>query len=173
VSKLQAEIGLKNISLQTGMEIVIIRPPLVYGSGVKANFESMLKLVATGLPLPLGSINNSRSFVAVENLVDLLMVCIKHPNAAGNIFLVSDGQDISTTDLLKQVASTMKKKSLLIPVDPYLLELLANLIGKVALARRLFSSLQVDIEKTRRILGWKPILTMEQGLKNTIKGMRK
>jgi UDP-glucose 4-epimerase len=172
MSKLQAEEGLIRISQEKGMEVVIVRPPLVYGSGVKANFESLLKLVASGMPLPLGSIKNSRSLVALENLVDLLLVCIRHPEAAGHVFLVSDGEDISTTDLLKKIAVLMGKKSKLIPMQPRWLESLAFLIGKRAVLQRLCSNLQVDIEKTRQILGWEPILTLEQGLKNTIKGMR-
>ena len=172
MSKLQAEQGLIRISQEKGMEVVIVRPPLVYGSGVKANFESLLKLVASGMPLPLGSIKNSRSLVALENLVDLLLVCIRHPEAAGHVFLVSDGEDISTTDLLKKIAVVMGKKSKLIPMQPRWLESLAFLLGKRAVLQRLCSNLQVDIEKTRQILGWEPILTLEQGLKNTIKGMR-
>jgi len=172
MSKLQAEQGLIRISQEKGMEVVIVRPPLVYGSGVKANFESLLKLVASGIPLPLGSIKNSRSLVALENLVDLLLVCIRHPEAAGHVFLVSDGEDISTSDLLKKIAVVMGKKSKLIPMQPRWLESLAFLLGKRAVLQRLCSNLQVDIEKTRQILGWEPILTLEQGLKNTIKGMR-
>jgi len=171
-SKLRAEQGLQTISQKTGMEIVIVRPPLVYGSGVKGNFEYMLKMVASGIPLPLGAIKNSRSFVALENLVDLLMVCIKHPDAPGKVFLVSDGCDISTTDLLNKIYYAMNKKSLLIPIDPDLLKLTAVLFGKRSLAQRLCSNLQVDIQTTRRILGWEPILTMGQGLKNTVNGMR-
>ena len=149
VSKLEAELGLRDIEAQTGMEVVIVRPPLVYGPGVKANFASMMRWVVRGVPLPLGAIHNARSLVALDNLVDLLVTCLKHPAAAGQTFLVSDGEDVSTTDLLRRTALAMGKKALLLPVPASVLELSATLLGKRAVAQRLCGSLQIDITKTR------------------------
>lgn len=171
VSKLEAEQGLRNIEAQTSMEVVIVRPPLVYGPGVKANFESMMRWVARGIPLPLGTINNSRSIVALGNLVDLLATCLKHPAAAGHTFLVSDGQDVSTTELLRRTAKAMGRKSLLLPVPAWVLEWGASLLGKRDLAQRLCGSLQVDIENTLHLLGWNPPLTLDQGLKSAVEGL--
>jgi nucleoside-diphosphate-sugar epimerase len=172
VSKLEAELGLREIEAQTGMEVVIVRPPLVYGPGVKANFESMMRWVARGIPLPLGAIQNARSMVALDSLVDLLVTCLTHPAAAGQTFLVSDGEDVSTTELLRRTAQAMGKKALLLPVPAFVLDLGASLLGKRAVAQRLCGSLQVDIEKTRRLLGWFPPLTLDQGLKKAVEGMK-
>jgi nucleoside-diphosphate-sugar epimerase len=172
VSKLEAELGLREIEAQTGMEVVIVRPPLVYGPGVKANFASMIRWVARGIPLPLGAIHNARSMVALDNLVDLLVTCLNHSAAAGQTFLVSDGQDVSTTELLRRTAKAMGKKAWLLPVPSSLLELGAAMLGKRAVAQRLCGSLQVDIEKTRRLLGWSPPLTLDQGLKKAVEGMK-
>jgi nucleoside-diphosphate-sugar epimerase len=171
VSKLEAEQGLREIEAQTGMEVVVVRPPLVYGPGVKANFASMMRWVARGIPLPLGAIQNARSMVALDNLVDLLVICVKHPAAVGQTFLVSDGEDVSTTELLHRTAQAMGKKAFLLPVPASVLEMGAALFGKRAVAQRLCGSLQLDIEKTRRILGWSPPLSLEQGLKNAVEGM--
>lgn len=172
VSKLEAEQGLREIEAQTGMEVVIVRPPLVYGPGVKANFASMMRWVARGIPLPLGAINNARSMVALDNLVDLLLTCLHHPAAARQTFLVSDGQDVSTTELLRRTANAMGKKAFLLPVPASVLELGATLLGKRDVAQRLCGSLQVDIAKTRRLLGWNPLLTLDQGLKKAVEGMK-
>jgi UDP-glucose 4-epimerase len=172
VSKLEAEQGLREIEAQMGMEVVIVRPPLAYGPGVKANFASMMRWVARGVPLPLGAIHNARSMVALDNLVDLLVTCLKHPAAAGQTFLVSDGEDVSTTKLLRRTAQAMGKRALLLPVPAFLLESGAALLGKRAVAQRLCGSLQVDIEKTRRLLGWNPPLTLDQGLKKAVEGMK-
>jgi nucleoside-diphosphate-sugar epimerase len=172
VSKLEAEQGLRLIGAQTGMEVVIVRPPLVYGPGVKANFASMMRWVERGVPLPLGAIRNARSMVALDNLVDLLVTCLKHPAAAGQTFLVSDGEDVSTTELLRRTAKAMGKKALLLPVPAFLLEMGAAMLGKRAVAQRLCGSLQVDIEKTRRLLGWNPPLTLDQGLKKAVEGVK-
>ena len=171
-SKMEAERGLREIEAQTGMEVVIVRPPLVYGPGVKANFAAMMRWLARGMPLPLGSIHNARSMVALDNLVDLLATCLNHPAAAGQTFLVSDGQDVSTTELLRRTASAMGKKALLLPVPAYVLELGATLLGKRDVAQRLCGSLQVDIDKTRHLLGWSPTLTLDQGLKKAVEGMK-
>ncbi len=170
LSKLEAEQGLRKIEAQTGMEVVIVRPPLVYGRGVKANFSAMMRWVALGIPLPLGAIQNARSMVALDNLVDLLVTCIKHPAAAGQTFLVSDGQDVSTTELVRRTARAMGKKVILLPVPVPVLERGAAMLGKRAVAQRLCGSLQVDIEKTRRLLGWTPPLTLDQGLKKAVDG---
>ena len=172
VSKLEAERGLREIEAQTGMEVVIVRPPLVYGPKVKANFASMMRWVASGMPLPLGAIHNARSMVALDNLVNLLVTCLKHPAAAGQTFLVSDGQDVSTTELLRRTAHAMGKKAFLLPVPASVLEWGATLLGKRAVAHRLCGSLQVDITKTRRLLGWNPPLTLDQGLKKAVEGMK-
>ncbi|MDI9332842.1 MAG: SDR family oxidoreductase [Cytophagales bacterium] len=172
VSKLEAEQGLREIEAQTGMEVVIVRPPLVYGPGVKANFAAMMRWVARGIPLPLGTIHNARSMVALDNLVDLLVTCLKHPAAAGQTFLVSDGEDVSTTQLLRRTALAMGKKAFLLPVPASVLELGATLLGKHGVAQRLCGSLQVDIDKTRRLLGWTPPLTLDQGLKKAVEGMK-
>jgi len=143
VSKWEAEQGLLQLATETGMEVVIIRPPLVYGPGVKGNFASMIKLVAKGLPLPLGAVHNLRSLVSVDNLVDLIITCIDHPAAANKVFLASDGQDLSTTELLRGVAREMGKPSRLIPLPASWLMLAATLMGKKAIAQRLLGSLQV------------------------------
>ena len=172
MSKLEAEQGLREIESQTGMEVVVVRPPLVYGPGVKANFASMMRSVTRGMPLPLGAIHNARSLVALDNLVDLLVTCLKHPAAAGQTFLVSDGEDVSTTELLRRTAQAMGKKALLLPVPASVLELCATLLSKRAVAQRLSGSLQVDIAKTCRLLGWKPPLTLDQGLRKAVEGIQ-
>jgi UDP-glucose 4-epimerase len=172
LSKLEAEKGLWQLAAQTGMEVVIVRPPLVYGPGVKANFASMMRWVSRGVPLPLGRINNARSMVSLDNLVDLLVTCLKHPAAAGQTFLVSDGDDVSTTELLRRTARAMGKRALLLPVPAPLLEMVAALLGKQAMAQRLCGSLQVNIDKTRSILGWEPPLTLDQGLKKAVEGLK-
>lgn len=165
VSKLEAEQGLMHLATKTGMEVVIIRPPLVYGPGVKGNFASMIKLVEKGLPLPLGAIHNKRSLVGIDNLVDLIIRCIDHPAAANQVFLAGDGEDLSTTELLRGVGRAMRKPARLIPVPAGMLQLGATLLGKKAMAQRLLGSLQVDISKTCELLDWKPPYTVEEGLK--------
>jgi nucleoside-diphosphate-sugar epimerase len=164
VSKYEAEQGLLEIAQQTGMEVVIIRPPLVYGAGVKANFASMMRVVKRGLPLPLGAIHNKRSFVSVQNLVSLIMCCIDHPAAANQVFLVSDGYDLSTTELLRECAKALAVKSRLIPVPQKIIEFGANLVGKADVAQRLCGNLQVDITKARKLLGWSPLVSVSEGL---------
>lgn len=165
VSKLEAEAGLHQIASETGMEVVIIRPPLVYGPGVKGNFASMIKLVEKGLPMPFGAIHNKRSLVALDNLVDLIITCIDHPAAANQVFLAGDGQDVSTTELLHGVGRAMGKPTRLIPVPAGMLMFGAGLLGKKAVAQRLLGSLQVDISKARNLLGWEPPLSVEEGLR--------
>lgn len=165
VSKLEAEQGLMNLVAETGMEVVIIRPPLVYGPGVKGNFASMIKLVDKGIPLPLGTIHNKRSLVGIDNLVDLIVRCINHPAAANQVFLAGDGEDLSTTQLLRGVGRAMGKPARLILVPAGLLQFGATLLGKKAMAQRLLGSLQVDISKTCELLDWKPPYTVEEGLR--------
>ncbi|MFX1712296.1 UDP-glucose 4-epimerase family protein [Stutzerimonas stutzeri] len=165
LSKLEAEEGLMKLAAETGMELVIIRPPLVYGQGVKGNFASMIKLVEKGLPLPLGAIHNKRSLVGIDNLVDLIIRCIDHPAAANQVFLAGDGEDLSTTELLRGVGKAMGYPARLIPVPAGLLQFGATLLGKKAMAQRLLGSLQVDIGKTCELLDWKPPYTVEEGLR--------
>ena len=170
VSKCEAEAGLRALSQETGIEVVIIRPPLVYGPGVKANFQAMMRWLGRGVPLPLGSISNRRSMVALDNLVDLIVTCIDHPAAANQTFLVSDGEDLSTTQLLQRLGRALGKPACLVPVPPALLKLGAALVGKPAIAQRLCGSLQVDISKTRQLLGWVPPLSVDEGLKRAAEG---
>jgi len=164
-SKLEAELGLMQIAEETRMEVVIIRPPLVYGPSVKGNFSSMIKLVQMGLPLPLGAIHNKRSLVGIDNLVDLIIRCIDHPAATNQVFLAGDGEDLSTTELLRGVGNAMGKPTRLIPVSAGLLQLGATLLGRKDMAQRLLGSLQVDISKTCELLDWKPPYTVEEGLR--------
>ncbi len=165
VSKMETEQGLREIARQTGMEVVIIRPPLVYGPGVEANFADMVRWLKRGVPLPLGAINNQRSLVALGNLVDLLVTCITHPAAANQAFLVSDGEDVSTTALLRRMGQALGCSARLVPVPASWLKLAATMVGKTDVAQRLCGSLQVDIEKTRRLLGWTPPISLDEGLK--------
>ena len=171
VSKMEAEQGLRELSVQTGMEVVIIRPPLVYGPGVKANFFTMMRWLQRGVPLPLGAIYNQRSLVALDNLVDLIVTCMTHPAAVNQTFLVSDGEDVSTAELLRRMGQAMNRPACLIPIPAGWLERAASLIGKRDIALRLCGSLQVDIQETRQILGWKPPLTLDQGLKKAAEGL--
>lgn len=167
ISKMEAEQGLRQLAKQTGMEVVIVRPVLVYGPGVKANFQSMMRWLSKGVPLPFGAIHNRRSLVALDNLVDLLLTCIIHPAAANQTFLVSDGDDLSTTALLSKMARALQKPARLIPVPTWMLESGAALLGKKALSQRLCGSLQVDISKTRTLLGWTPPISVDQALTAT------
>jgi nucleoside-diphosphate-sugar epimerase len=165
ISKYEAEQGLLQIASDTELEVVIIRPPLVYGPGVKGNFSSMIQVVKKRVPLPLGAIKNKRSLVALDNLVDLIITCIDHPAAANQVFLAGDGEDISTTELLRGVAKAAGVSSRLIPVPASVLMFMASLIGKKEMAQRLLGSLQVDISKARDLLGWTPLLSVEEGLR--------
>jgi nucleoside-diphosphate-sugar epimerase len=167
LSKHQAEQGLSLIAQKTGMEIIIIRPPLVYGAGVKANFASMMNTLQRGIPLPFGAIHNKRSFVYIGNLVSLTVRCIDHPAAANQVFLVSDGYDISTTELLNACATALRVKARLLPVPQSWIEYGARLLGKRKVAQRLCGSLQVDISKTCQDLDWTPPFSLTEGLKVT------
>jgi nucleoside-diphosphate-sugar epimerase len=168
VSKYEAEIGLRVLSEETGMEVVIIRLPLVYGPGVKANFLSMMNWLRRGLPLPLGGvIKNRRSFVFIDNLVSMIIACISHPAAANQTFLVSDDEDLSTTELLERMALALGRPSKLIAVPENLVAGGAKLIGRSDIFQRLCGSLQVDIRKTKDLLGWSPPVTVDEGLRRT------
>ena len=167
VSKFETEEELLQLAARTEMEVVCIRPVLVYGPGVKANFYSMMKWLYRGVTLPFGAINNKRSLIALDNLVDFIIVCIEHPAAANERFLISDGEDLSTTELLHRVSEAFGKKSHLLPVNHYILEFGLRFIGKKDLAGRLCGSLQVDINKARRLLDWTPYINVNEGLKLT------
>ncbi|WP_373020557.1 UDP-glucose 4-epimerase family protein [Thiomicrorhabdus sp.] len=172
LSKYEAEMGLLKLAEDTGMEVVIIRPPLVYGPGVRANFASMIRWVHKGIPLPLGAVNNSRSLVALENLVDFLALCSdrqKSPKASNQVFLISDGEDVSTTQLLRKVAKALNDKIWLIPVPTGMMVFATNLVGKRNVAKRLFGSLQIDSCKARDLLGWTPVISMDEQLIKMVK----
>jgi nucleoside-diphosphate-sugar epimerase len=167
VSKYEAEEALRQLGFDTGMEVVIIRPPLVYGPGVRANFLSMLDWLNKGVPLPLGAIGNRRSLVAIGNLVDLIVTCIDHPAAANQIFLVSDGDDLSTPQLLRCLARALGKRVWLLPLPEWLLKLVASAVGRSAVAQRVCGSLHVDIDKNRELLGWIPPVKLETAMRQT------
>lgn len=167
VSKWEAEQALRKIAAETGLEVVIIRPPLVYGPGVKANFLRMLGVINRGILLPLASINNRRSLIYLENLVDAIITCINHPKAAGQTYQVSDGEDVSTPELIRRVAAALGRPARLFPFPPSLLRFAGKLFGKSDAVERLVGLLTIDNSKIRRELGWKPPYTMEQGLKET------
>jgi len=168
VSKDEAEKGLRLMAQKTGLQVVIIRPPLVYGPGVKANFLSLIKLAVTRIPLPFGSVNNHRSMVYVGNLVDFIIHCIDHPKAANQTFLVSDGHDVSLSELIRLIRQSMKRPAWLIPVPVSLFQLAGKLTGKMALVDRLVGDLQVDSRKARELLKWTPPYTLEEGIKETV-----
>ncbi|WP_263770080.1 UDP-glucose 4-epimerase family protein [Propionivibrio soli] len=168
LSKMEAEQGLRAIASKSGMEIVIVRPPLVYGPGVKANFRSIMRWLSRGWPLPLGAItDNRRSFVGMANLVDLLVTCIDHPAAANRTFLVSDGEDLSTAALLQRIGMALGMPAKLIPFPPGLLKWGGAFLGRPGVASRLCGSLQVDISFTKKVLGWSPPVSVDQELHRT------
>lgn len=167
ISKLEAERGLQDLAATTGMEVVIIRPVLVYGPGVKANFLSMMRWLYRGVPLPFGAVHNHRSLVAIDNLVDFIVTCSDHPAAANQVFLVSDGEDVSTTQLLRKLASALGKPAMLLPIPAWLMSGAAALLGQRALSDRILGSLQVDISKNRQLLGWTPPVTLDKALSLT------
>jgi len=165
VSKLEAERALAAFCSSSGMELVIIRPPLVYGAGAKANFERLMQAVARGRPLPFGRLDkNRRSLVGLNNLVDLLAVCVDHPAAAGRTFLVSDDEDLSTAELVRRLAKALGRPARLLPVPVWALELAGRLIGRHDAVQRLCGSLQVDVGVTCRDLGWSPPISVDEGL---------
>jgi len=170
LSKWEAEQGLRQIADSTDMEVVIIRPPLVYGPGVKANFAALMRAVQRGVPLPLGAVRNLRSLVGLDNLVDFIITCAHHPAAANQTFLVSDGADISTPDLVRAMASAAGRQARLLPVPVGVLASLASLLDKRAAVDRLCSSLQLDISKARELLHWAPPVTLDEGLRRAFAG---
>jgi len=165
VSKLEAEQGLRELAAETNMEVVIIRPPLVYGFNATGSFGSLVRWIKKGIPLPLGAIHNRRHLVGLDNLVDFIVTCIDHPSAANHTFLVADEEDLSTTDLLRRVGSALDKPVRLIPVPMWLLKLGATLLGKQGMALKLCGSLQVDISKAREVLDWAPPVSVDEGLR--------
>jgi len=171
VSKREAEDLLVRIAVETGLQVVILRCPLVYGPGVKANFKNLIKLANSGLPLPFKGINNRRSFLYIGNLVDAINTCITHPLAVGETFLVSDGQDVSTPDLIKMIVSAMNKKAVLFSLHPNILKVLCKIAGKSEELEKLTGSLLVDSSKIRNLLGWRPPFTLEEGIRETVKGI--
>jgi nucleoside-diphosphate-sugar epimerase len=168
ISKCEAEIALSKFAKHTGLELVIVRPPLVYGPGVRANFLRLLQFVHAGLPLPLSAIRNKRSMVAVENLVDLLIVCCTHPAAARNTFCVSDDADLSTPDLLRMLAKAMGKPVRLFPLPTSAVSFIGTLTGRSHEASRLLDSLQVDITSTKSLLGWHPVISVQDAIDKTV-----
>lgn len=165
ISKLETEIGLHEIAARTGMEVVVIRPPLVYGPGARGNFALLVGLVRKKMPLPFASLKNRRTLVALPNLVDLIIAGMKHPNAAGQTFLAGDGEDLSTPGLIEGIAAGLGVKPMLLPFPPTLLQMGARVTGKSAVYQRLCGSLQVDISHARDVLGWSPLVTPREGLK--------
>ena len=164
VSKLETEQGLRSIAQASGLELTILRPPLVYGPGVGANFAALAQAVARGMPLPLGSLNNQRSLLAVDNLVDLIATCLTHPAAADQTFMASDGEDLSTTELVQRMALAMHRPIWLLPVPDWMLLASASLLGRQAMAQRLCGNLQIDSRKARTMLDWTPPVTVDEGL---------
>ena len=170
ISKHEAEVGLREIARTTGMQVVIIRPTLVYGKDAKGNFKSLMSIVARGVPLPLASIHNLRSFVGIDNLVDFIITCLERPAAANETFLVSDGQDMSTTELVRGMAQAAGVPARLLPVPVWALQAGASLLGKGDAVQRLCGNLQVDISKSRQLLGWNPPFSVDEGLKRAVGG---
>lgn len=166
-SKYEAELALLALSKETGLEVVIVRPPLIYGANAPGNFGLLLKFLAKGIPLPLGAVHNQRSMVYVGNLVDFLILCAQpqlSPKAAGETFLISDGQDVSTTYLLNSLAKAQRKSARLIPIPMSWLQAILKLMGKHSIAQRLLGNLQIDSTKAKTVLNWQPPYTVEQGL---------
>ena len=168
ISKWESEQALWEVSAKTGLEVVVVRAPLVYGPGVKGNLARLLKLVRSGVPLPLGAVHNKRSLIGLDNLVDLLIRCVDHPAAAGQTFLVSDGEDLSTPDLLRRMAAAMGRSARLFPVPVSLLRLAGSALGKRAEIDRLVGSLQIDSSYTRRVLGWAPSVSVQEGIRRMV-----
>ncbi len=169
-SKLKAERGLRQIAEETGMEVVIIRPPLVYGPGVRANFAALMRAVQQGWPLPLGAVHNLRSMIAIDNLLDFIITCMAHPQASNQTFLISDGQDISSPDLIRGLARQSGVVARLLPVPPWALRSAAVVLGRGDVMQRLCGSLRVDITKAKTLLGWTPRISMDEGLRRAVAG---
>ena len=165
VSKLQAEIGLREIAQQTGMKVVIIRPPLIYGPGVKGNFQTLLKFLTHRIPLPFGCItSNRRSFVGLDNLISLITLCLTHPRAANQTFLVSDNEDVSTVELLNRLGKAINSSPILLPISLKYLNWIMRLLGKTDAFDKIAGTLQVDISATCERLEWQPRVSLNEGL---------
>lgn len=174
ISKHEAEQSLCRIAAETGMEVVIIRPPLVYGPEVKANFDSMMRCLASGVPLPLaGVIRNRRSFVALDNLLDFIVTSLNHPASANQTFLVSDGEDLSTAELLQRMGAEMGHPARLFQVPQIVLKLGATALNSPAIYHRLCGSLRLDTTKSRKVLGWTPPVSVDDGLRRAAEGFRR
>lgn len=171
-TKYEAEKALNQIAKEEKLEVVIVRPPLIYGENVKANFKNLIKLSQSGLPMPFGAIKNKRSLLYLENLIDFLLLCAKHPKAVNETFLISDDDDVSTTQLIQTIAVASNKKAILVPVPMEWLKLLLKLIGKQSLSVRLFGNLQVDTTKAKTLLNWAPMFSFKEGISKTIKGSK-
>jgi len=170
VSKWEAEQALWAVAANTGLEVVVVRPPLVYGPGAKGNLARLLKLVRSGVPLPLGAVQNQRSLIGLDNLVDLLIRCVYHPAAAGQTLLVSDGEDVSTPDLLRHMAAGLGRSARLLPVPVPLLRLAGRALGKQAEMDRLVGSLQIDCRHTRELLEWTLPVSVAEGIRRMVQG---
>ena len=168
ISKLEAERGLQEIARATGLEVVIIRPPLVYGREAGGNFGRLRKLAVKGLPLPLGAVHNKRSLIGIENLCDCIRVCLEHPGAIKVPLLVSDNQDVSTPNLIRMLATSVNRSIMLPPVPVDLLRLMAKLCGREQELNRLTENLQVDCTETMRLLNWIPPVSLEQGIRRSV-----
>jgi nucleoside-diphosphate-sugar epimerase len=170
-SKYEAEQILQKISNETGLEVVIIRPPLVYGFGAPGNFQRLIQAINMKVPLPFGAIDNLRSIVALDNLIDLIVICLAHPKAPGQVFLVCDGEDVSTTGLIRRTAKAMGKEIWLIPIYKPFLRFAGSMLGKQEMVKNLCGSLQIDTIKTQCLLGWTPKTPLDQGLKKAVEGI--
>jgi UDP-glucose 4-epimerase len=168
LSKYEAELGLRLIAEKTDLELVIIRPPLIYGPGVKANFLKMMQWVEKGIPLPLGAIHNQRSMLGLDNLINFIELCLAHPDAAGQTFLVSDDHDVSTTELLREIAAAMHRPSRLISISQYFIDKLLIFLGQERISEKLCGSLKLDISLTKTRLSWKPPHTFKDQLSKTV-----
>ena len=167
-SKLAAELAISEVCDRSAMELVIVRSPLIYGPGVRANFARLMKISATGLPLPLAGIKNCRSMVGVTNLVDFLETCMRHPKAAGHVWLVSDGEDLSTPDMIRRLACAMRRPARLFAISPSVLQAVANFLGRGEELARLCNSLTLDSQPARDILDWEPPLSVDEGFMQTV-----
>ena len=172
LSKWEAEQALQTLAADSDMELVVIRPPLVYGPNAPGNFGRLINAVRRGMWLPLGAVHNRRTLVALGNLVDLILLCSHHPAAAGQIFLAGDGEDLSTTQLLRGLGDVMERPARLLPVPVAFMALGAGMLGRKGLVNKICGDLQVDISKTRELLGWNPPLTVTQGLQKAVEGNR-
>lgn len=171
IAKWEAEKALQEISQESGLEVVVIRPPLVYGPGVKANFLNLIKLVRKRVPLPLAGIKNKRTLVALDNLVDLIMNCCEHPDAAGHIFLAGDDESVSTAELIAKIAGAFGQRSPAFSLSPILMAWATRLLGKQAVWHRLSESLQVDTSEAKKVMGWQPVTSMDEELKRIASSM--